>query len=111
MCVGPDGAVWAAVSHVNAPEGQTLHLVIYRQSKAQPRDHGKLGIANPDYTTFTDEKGKPRPWHHTVRKAKDGTLAPWQPMGVCAAQDGSVYVMTIAPFTLLKFSPEVIRKP
>ena len=33
----------------------------------------------------------------------DGTLAPWQPMGVCAAADGTVYVTTIAPFTLLKF--------
>ncbi|HZT78877.1 MAG TPA: hypothetical protein VFA26_01540 [Gemmataceae bacterium] len=57
----------------------------------------------------TDYKGKPLPWHHTVRKAKDGTLAPWVPMGVCAARDGSVYVMTIAPFTLLKFSPQQLR--
>ncbi|HEV3447999.1 MAG TPA: hypothetical protein VG099_25395 [Gemmataceae bacterium] len=110
MCVGPDGTVWAAVSHVNAAEGQTLHLVSYRPGLALPRDHGKVGIANPDYTPFTDQKGKPKPWHHTVRKAKDGTLAPWQPMGVSAAQDGSVYVMTIAPFTLLKFSQELIRK-
>ena len=53
----------------------------------------------------TDEQGKPKPWHHTLKKARDGTLAPWQPMGICATRDGSVYVTTIAPFTLLKFKP------
>ena len=104
MCVGPDGAVWAAVSHVNAPEGQILHLVSYRPGQVTPRDRGKVGIANPNYTTFTDDQGKPKPWHHTVRKAKDGTLAPWQPMGICAARDACVHIMTIAPFTLIKFA-------
>ena len=63
----------------------------------------------PDYTKFTDDKGKPKPWHHTVRKSKDGTLAPWQPMGVCAARDGTVHVMTIAPFTLLRFTAEAVK--
>ena len=70
---------------------------------------GPVGIANPDYTKFTDKDGKPLPFYHTVRKATDGTLTPWQPMGVCAAADGSVYVMTIAPFTLLKFGPEQMK--
>ena len=44
-----------------------------------------------------------------MRKVRDGTLAPWQPMGVCAARDGSVYVMTIAPFTLFRFRPDQLR--
>jgi hypothetical protein len=44
-----------------------------------------------------------------MRKAKDGTLAPWQPMGVCATKDGSVYVYTIAPLTLLRFTKEQVR--
>jgi hypothetical protein len=109
MCVGADGTVWAAVSHTNAPDGQTLHLVSYRPGWPAPRDHGPVGIANPDYTRFTDEHGKPLPWHHTVRKAKDGTLTPWVPMGICAARDGSVYITTIAPFTLLQFAPAKLR--
>ena len=56
-----------------------------------------------DYTTLITPDGKPKPHHHTVRKERDGTLTPWQPMGVCAAKDGAVYVLTIAPFTLIKF--------
>jgi streptogramin lyase len=109
MCVGPDGRVWAAVTQQGTPDGPVLHLVSYKPGDKAPRDHGPVGIANPDYTPFTDKDGKPLPWHHTVRKAKDGTLAPWQPMGVCAAADGSVYIMTIAPFTLLKFTAEQVK--
>jgi streptogramin lyase len=109
MCVGPNGTVWAAVTQQDAPEGQALHLVSYRPGEAEPRDRGMVGIANPNYAKFTDDQGKPSPWHHTVRKAKDGTLTPWVPMGVCAAADGSVYIMTIAPFTLLRFEPTVLR--
>src|SRR5262249_28936350 len=109
MCVGSDGLVWAAVTEQGRPEGALLHLVSYRPGTAAPRDHGPIGIANPDYTPLTDAAGKPLPWHHTLRKAKDGTLTPWQPMGVCAARDGTVYVMTIAPFTLLQFRPEQLR--
>jgi sugar lactone lactonase YvrE len=109
MCVGPDGRVWAAVTEHGRPEGPVLHLVSYRPGDKAPRDHGPIGIANPDYTKFTGDDSKPKPWHHTVRKAKDGTLTPWQPMGVCATADESVYVMTIAPFTLLRFSAEKVK--
>jgi streptogramin lyase len=109
MCVGPDGRVWAAVTDQGAADGPTLHLVGYKPGDKAPRDLGPVGIANPDYTKFTGDDGKPLPWRHTVRKAKDGTLTPWQPMGVCGAADGSVYVTTIAPFTLLKFSSEQVR--
>jgi hypothetical protein len=109
MCVGPNGTAWAAVTQQDAPEGATLHLVSYRPGDKAPRDHGPVGIANPTYTKFTDDQGKPLPWHHTVRKAKDGTLTPWQPMGVCAAKNGDVHILTIAPFTLLRFAPEKLR--
>jgi hypothetical protein len=109
MCVGPDGTVWAAVTEQGRPGGALLHLVSYSRGAKSPRDHGPVGIANPDYTKFTDDKGKPLPWHHTVRKEKDGTLTPWQPMGICATRNGHVFVVTIAPFTLLKFTPEMLR--
>jgi sugar lactone lactonase YvrE len=109
MCVGPDGRMWAAVTEQGTPDGAVLHLVSYQPGAKAPRDHGPVGIANPDNTPLTDKDGKPLPWHHTIRKAKDGTLTPWQPMGVCAAADGSVYVTTIAPFTLLKFTPERVK--
>lgn len=101
MCVGPDGTVWAAVTE-GVAGGPRLHLVSYKPGAKSPRDHGRVGVANPNFTTFTGPDGKDKPWHHTMPKAKDGTRAPWQPMGVCATKDGSVYVMTIAPFTLIK---------
>lgn len=101
--------VWAVVTESGTPEGQVVHLVSYQPGSERPRDHGVLGIANPNFTTFVDSAGKPKPWHHTIRKTKDGTMSPWVPMGVCAGADGSVYVMTIAPFTLLKFAPSQLK--
>jgi len=109
MCVGPAGTVWAAVTRHDLPDGPLLHLVSYKPSAKGPRDHGPVAIANPDFTRFTDDQGKPLPWHHCIRKAKDGVHTPWVPMGVCAARDGSVYVTTIAPFTLLHFTVEAVR--
>jgi sugar lactone lactonase YvrE len=110
MCVGSDGRVWAAVTEQGLPEGALLHLVGYKPEETAPRDYGPVGVANPDFTTFTDAEGKPKPWHHTMRKATDGTLTPWVPMGVCATEDGTVYFETIAPFTLLRFTPEVLKQ-
>ena len=109
MCVVPDGRVWAAVTEQGLSEGALLHLVGYKPGDKAPRDFGPIGVANPDFTSFTGPDGKAKPNHHTMRKAKDGTLTPWVPMGVCGAADGSVYVMTIAPFTLLHIAAEKVR--
>jgi sugar lactone lactonase YvrE len=109
LCVAPDGRVWAAVKDMARPEGEVCHLVGYKAGDRAPHDFGPVGIANPDYTTLTDANGKPKPWHHTLRKEKDGTLTPWQPLGICAASDGSVYVLTLAPFTLLRFDAAKLR--
>jgi sugar lactone lactonase YvrE len=105
MCVGPDGRVWMAVTEGRRVGGPLCHLVSYTPGDAAPVGRGPIGIRNPDFTAFTTPDGKPKSGHHTVRREPDGTLTPWQPMGVCAARDGAVYVLTIAPFTLLKFDP------
>jgi sugar lactone lactonase YvrE len=110
MCVGPKGRVWAAVTEQGLPGGPVFHLVSYTPGDKSPRDHGKVAIANKDYTPFENAQGKPLPWHHAVRKEKDGTWAPWVPMGVCEARDGSgVYVLTIAPLTLIKIDSARLR--
>ena len=103
MAVSPNGTVWMAVSEQGLPQGQLTHLVSYTPGDAGPKDHGPIGIKNPDYVTLTGPDGKPKPWHHTLRKEKDGTLTPWQPLGIAAAADGTPYVVTLAPFTLLRF--------
>jgi len=103
MAVSPDGVVWMSVTEHGLPEGQVHHLVSYTPGDATPKDHGPVGIKNPDYVTLTGPDGKPKPWHHTIRKEKDGTLSPWQPLGIAAARDGTPYVLTLAPFSLLRF--------
>jgi streptogramin lyase len=109
LAVSPKGIAWATVT-TPGKEGADFHLVSYHPRDKGPRDLGQVGIANADYTPFKDAKGKPLPWHHCVRKAKDGTLLPFVPLGICAAQDGSVYATTLAPLTILRFSPEVLKK-
>jgi hypothetical protein len=103
MAVSPDGVVWMAVSEPSRPEGQIAHLVSYSPGDPGPKDHGPIGIKNPDFVTLVGADGKPKPWHHTLRKEKDGTLTPWQPLGIAAAADGTPYALTLAPFTLLRF--------
>ena len=101
MCVGPDGTVWAGVAATFEGRGQILHLASYHPGDSAPTDHGPIAISNPDYTEFTDAEGKPLPWHHGVYQLADGTLLPrYTIMGICAARDGTVYLTTLAPFTL-----------
>ena len=104
MCVGPDGRVWigvAATFESVERRGQRLHVVSYEPGAAACVDHGPIAVKNPDFTTFTGDDGKPLPWHHGYEKREDGTLVPrYTIMGICAARDGTVYLTTLAPFTL-----------
>lgn len=102
MCVGPTGKVWMAVTEHQKSNGPWLSLVSYTPGEMSPKNHGTVGVRNPEFTTFKTPEGKDKLWHHTMPK-KDGYLSPWQPMGVCEAADGTVYVLTIAPFTLIQF--------
>ncbi|HTN77184.1 MAG TPA: hypothetical protein VL096_18115 [Pirellulaceae bacterium] len=106
LCVAANGTVWAGVAATFKDKGQFLHVVSYRPGEKQPRDHGPIAISNPDYTTFVDAEQKPLPWHHGVVKAADSTLIPrYTVMGICASNDGKVYVTTLYPFTLHAIQP------
>ena len=109
MCVDLKGKVWMGVSQQVKGVGSRCHLVSYTPGAAGPRNHGPVGIANPDYIELTDKDGKAKPWHHTLRKEKDGTFAPWQPLGIAASADGTVNILTLAPFTLIRFSAEQLK--
>ena len=102
LCVGPTGDVWAAVT--GTYEGglsSVLHLVSYRVGDAAPTDQGPVAVSNPDYTTFVDTAGKSLPWHHGIRKLKDGTTTTNHAiLGVAQGLDGDVYPLSLAPLTI-----------
>jgi sugar lactone lactonase YvrE len=119
MCVAADGKIWAGVNATefipandpkkpDAKKKETfMHLVNYKPGDAAVKDYGRVAIKNPDYTTFTDASGKQLPWHHGVYKYTDGTTLPrYGCLGVCAGSDGTVYLLSLAPFTLHAMKPE-----
>ena len=109
FCVGPKGTAWAAVTEL-ADGINLLHLVSYRPGAAAPRDHGPVAIHNPDYTEFTDKAGKPLPYHGGQIKMPDGaTTTRYVILGVCEAQDGSVYMLALQPYTLLQVGPGQLK--
>ena len=109
FCGAADGKFYAAVTDHGLAKGPQMHLVSFTPGDKAPRDHGPCGIANPNFTKIFDDQGKPLPLHHTIRKEKDGTLTPWVPLGICACADGSVYIETLAPLILLKYSKDQLK--
>lgn len=103
MCVGASGTVWVALIERGAKRANTLHLVSYRPGDKAPTDHGPVAIENPDYTKFTDENGKPLPFHSGVHTLPNGiTTTRTVILGVCEGQDDAVYILSLVPYTLLR---------
>lgn len=106
MCVGPKGDVWAGVTEGHPAVGNLLHLVYYCPCDTAPKDLGAVSIRNPDYTEFKDKEGKDLPNHHGIIKLADGTTTTkFVILGVSQGLDGSVYLMALAPYTLLEVQP------
>lgn len=109
MCVGPSGTAWSAATE-KADGIQLLHLVRHRPGDPHPVDLGTVAIRNPEFTEFTDKEGKPLPFHAGFVKLKDGaTTTQYVIMGVCEAKDGSVYILALHPFSVLKISAEELK--
>jgi hypothetical protein len=104
MCLGPKGAMWAAVTESHSKVGQLLHLVSYRPGDAAPHDHGPVSVSNPDFTEFTDKDGKPLPFHGGFGKFGDVTTTKYVILGVCQARSGDVYILALHPYSVLKVS-------
>ena len=110
LCVGPTGRAWAATTEATDQGYRRLHLTSYRPGDSAPRDHGPVAIGNPDYTEFTDAAGKPLPYHGGLIKTPEGiTTTRHVILGVCQARDGSVYVLALQPYTLLRIAPEALE--
>jgi len=98
LVVGPTGEVWAALLADNLAK-----LASYKPGDTAPVDRGVLAIRNQGFTKLTDDAGKSLPAHHAIKKLEDGTMVPLYPYGgITQAYDRTVYVTTLAPYTLLK---------
>lgn len=107
--VDTHGRVWAMVKQTVPGFGATHHVCRYDPVTGRCENLGVPYVTNPDYERFTDESGKPKPWHHGFWTTPAGKLTPLHHhMAITAARDGTVYITIIAPFTILRLAPEVV---
>ncbi len=110
MCVGPSGAAWCAVTE-QVDGINMLHLVRYRPRDKAPVDLGVVAIRNPDFTDFTDEDGKPLPFHGGFKKLANGkTTTRFVILGVCETKDGNVNILALHPYSVLQVRAADISK-
>ncbi len=112
MSVGPDGIVWAAVTvRVDGKPNRRPHLVRFDPARdAKPVDLDVITVANPDFTTFVDEAGKPLPFHGGFPQLESGETIPQHVLqGVCESTSGDVYVLALHPYTLLRIPAEQVK--
>lgn len=107
LCVGPNGQVAAAVTESSGMGIRLGHLVTNAPGDRSPRDRGAIAIRNPGYTPLTDQAGKLLPFHGGLFKTPDGvTTTRHVLLGVCLGRDGSVYVLALQPYTVLRIPPK-----
>jgi sugar lactone lactonase YvrE len=109
LCVGPKGVVWAALTGEYDVARRVHHLVSYTPGDKAPRDHGAVGVRNPDYTPFKDASGKELPMHHGFHTLAGHLTPKYAILGVTQDHDGNVYSLALAPYTLLKASVEQLK--
>lgn len=113
--IGPDGSVYTVIRVDNDTGfgGHYLHHICrFDPSKGKMEDLGVLAVTNPHFyfdSTGADPKthkrrnGRIYYGYHTL---PDGTLTPLHNhMALIAGQDGSIYVIILYPFALLKIDP------
>ncbi len=114
LIVGHDGKVYALYRVDNDTgfgKGYLHHLVSYDPQSRQMRDHGVLGVKNPDWFDFSPgPNGRPKPWTHGFHKLPDGTYTPLHAhMALIHAKDGTFYATSIYPFTLLRIEAKAVK--
>lgn len=110
MCVGPSGTAWCAITKKHTDGTRRLHLVGYKPGDKAPRDYGQVGVSNPDYTETKDKNGKTLPFHGGFYKTPEGiTTSKYVILGVCEAKDGSVYILALIPYTVLRVPAQQLK--
>jgi sugar lactone lactonase YvrE len=113
LCVGPRGTVWCSVTAIPAPSAESeLHIVRFRPgTDSTPVDLGRVFVSNPEFTAFKDADGKPLPFHGGFRTLTNGKMVTrHMSLGICEGRDGSLYLLEIQPYTVLKIAPSVLTQ-
>ena len=101
-----DGNVYACVRIDNETgfgTGYLHHLLRFDPRTGAKSDLGVLAVDNPDFFAFKTPDGKDAPYSHGFHRLPDGTLTPLHVhMALTVARDGTTWVTSIYPFTLLK---------
>jgi len=109
LSLAPDGQVYAVVRVDNDTgfgKGYLHFLSRFNPAKSKIEKLGVLGVQNPDYYDF----GAKKPYSHGFHRLPDGTLTPLHVhMALIVARDGTVYVTSIYPFTLLRVAKDQVR--
>jgi hypothetical protein len=111
IALGPDGRVYAACAFLNDTgfgNGYQLdHVLRFDPATKQVEDLGVLKVDNKGFFDFSPgPDGKPKPFTHGYQTLPDGVLTPqYQPLGAIVAHDGTMYVLILCPYTLLRVAP------
>jgi hypothetical protein len=105
LSIAPDGRVYAIVRVDNKTGfgGGYLHyLSRYDPATGRIENLGVVAVRNPQYFDFTQKK----PWTHGFHRLPDDTLTPLHVhMALLVVSDGTVWITSIYPFTLLRIDP------
>jgi hypothetical protein len=90
---------------------QHTHITRYDPQSNKVEDLGVIAVKNPDFFNFKPgADGKTPPFSHGYSTLPDGMLTPqYQPLGSIVAHDGTVYVLILYPYTLIRISPDDMR--
>ena len=101
-----DGGVYACVRVDNETgfgTGYLHHLIRFDPKTGTKEDLGVLAVKNPDFFAFKTPDGKDAPYANGFHRLPDGTLTVLHVhMALAVARDGTVWITTLGPFTLLK---------
>ena len=116
VSIGPDGKVYVAIARRNdtgyGAGYQLNHLTRYDPTAKKVDDLGVMVVENKGFFDFSPgADGQPKPFANGYQTLPDGTLtAQYQHLGSITASDGTVYVLILSPYTLLRISPAKIAQ-
>jgi hypothetical protein len=108
LSIAPDGRIYMLIREDNTTGfGKNyLHILHRFDPETEKKEQlGVIAVKNPDFFNFEEQRRHGKKWIHGYHTLPDGTLTPkYHHMALMVADDNTVYVTVIYPFTLLKIN-------